>query len=194
MARFLPIATLLLATIGPRAAAAQTVTYDYDRTANFNRLRSFALRDGKISDNPLLDRRIQAEIANGLSARGLSQTAMPDMFVAPSLTSETRKEISTYTDWYPPFGWYGSYLGYGSYGWYGPGWGGWTTSVRDREYATLTVDMIDADTGSLVWRGKGIRDVNPEWKADTIDAKVRKLVAKILRNFPPTSEGRVQSH
>lgn len=191
MAKILHIAgALAIAALAPHVAATQTVSYDYDRTANFASLRTFALRAGKLSDNPLLNERITVAIAGVLSARGLRQTDTPDMDVAPSLTSETRKEVTAYEPWYGPFGWYGSYRWYSPVGWYEPytwGWGGgWTTyQVRDVEYATLTIDIFDAGKGSLVWRGKGLREVNPYWKADTIDKKVRKLVTKIMRNFPP---------
>ena len=189
MARSLHMASALLAaTLIPQTVTPQTVTYDYDRKANFARLRSFALRSENMSDNPLLNERINASIAGVLVGRGLMRSNQPDMYVVPSLTSETRKEITT-LDWGGPFGWYGSYRWYGPYGWHDPwGWGGggWTTyQERNVEYATLTIDMLDGGAGSLLWRGKGVRDVNPRWKPDEIDKKVHKLVAKILSKFPP---------
>ena len=189
MARSLHMASALLAaTLIPQTVTPQTVTYDYDRKANFARLRSFALRAENMSDNPLLNERITASIDGALVARGLTHSAQPDMYVVPSLTSETRKEVTMH-DWGGPFGWYGSYRWYGPYGWLGPyGWngGGWsTTQVRDVEYATLTIDMLDGGAGTLLWRGKGVREMNPRWKPDDIDKKVNKLVAKILKNFPP---------
>jgi uncharacterized protein DUF4136 len=193
MARVLHItgALLLIVMLSPRAAVPQTVTFDYNRTANFARLRTFALREGKLSDNQLLNDRITASITGVLSGRGLRQADSPDMDVAPSLTFETRKELTVYDPWYGgPFGWYGSYRWYGPFGWNEPySWGGgWATyQVRDVDYATLTIDIRDAKEGSMLWRGKGLREVNPYWKADTIDKKVYKLVTKILRNFPPNS-------
>ena len=189
MARSLQMASALLAaTLIPQTVTPQTVTYDYDRKANFARLRSFALRAENISDNPLLNERIAVSIAGELVGRGLMRSDNPDMYVVPSLTSETRKEVSA-SDWASPFGWYGSYGWYGPYGWRDPsGWnggGGWSYQVRDVEYATLTIDMLDGSAGSLLWRGKGVRDVNPLWKPDDVDEKVHKLVAKILKKFPP---------
>ena len=192
MARDLHIASALLAaTLIPQTVTPQTVTYDYDRKANFARLRSFALRSENMSDNPLMNERITVSIAGELIARGLTRSDRPDMYVVPSLTSETRKEVTTF-DWGGPFGWYGSARWYGPYGWYDPfGWnvgGGSTYEVRDVQYATLTIDMLDGAGGSLLWRGKGVRDVNPRWKPDEIDKKVHKLVAKILNKFPPSDD------
>jgi len=188
MARSLHIASALLAaTLIPQTVTPQTVTYDYDRKANFSRLRSFALRSENMSENPLLNERITVAITGALLGRGMIRSDNPDMYVVPSLTSEIRKEVSTY-DWGSPFGWYGSYGWYGAYGWRDPyGWNGgsWSYQVRDVEYATLTIDMLDGAGGSLLWRGKGVREVNPRWKPDDIDKKVNKLVAKILKRFPP---------
>jgi uncharacterized protein DUF4136 len=190
MARSLRMASALLAaTLIPQTVTPQTVTYDYDRKANFSRLRSFALRSENMSDNPLMNERITVAIAGALLGRGMIRSDNPDMYVVPSLTTETRKELTSY-DWGSPFGWYGSYGWYGHYGWRDPylwNGGGWTNSyqVRDVEYATLTIDMLDGGEGTLLWRGKGVRDVNPGWKPDDIDKKVDKLVAKILKHFPP---------
>jgi hypothetical protein len=180
---------LLAATLIPQTVTPQTVTYDYDRKANFSRLRSFALRSENMSENPLMNERITVAIVGALLGRGMVRSDNPDMYVVPSLTSETRKEVTTY-DWASPFGWYGSYGWYGAYGWrdawYGGGWS--TYQVRDVEYATLTIDMLDGGAGTLLWRGKGVREVNPRWKPDDIDEKVHKLVAKILKKFPPSGD------
>jgi hypothetical protein len=60
-----------------------------------------------------------------------------------------------------------------------------TFDVQDLQFATLTIDMRDARTGALLWRGTGVKEVNPHWKPDTIDRKVNETVTKILRTFPP---------
>jgi len=189
MAKSLHIASALLTVaLIPQTVGAQKVSYDYDRSANFSRLRSYALRQEKMSDNPLLDERIRVSIVGVLAGRGLTLTDHPDMYVVPSLSSETRKEVTAYNPGFG-YGWYGMYPWYGPVDWHPYGWnwdGGWATyQVRDVQYATLTIDMLDGASGSLLWRGKGVRDVNPHWKPDTLDKKVHSLVAKILGKFPP---------
>src|SRR4030095_1119952 len=120
MARSLRMASALLAaTLIPQTVTPQTVTYDYDRKANFARLRSFALRSENMSDNPLLNERITVAIASRLLGRVMIRSDNPDMYVVPSLTTETRREVTSY-DWGSPFGWYGSYGWDGRYGWGGP--------------------------------------------------------------------------
>ena len=94
-------------------------------------------------------------------------------------------EVAGYgmTGWY---GWYGPYGPYAPYGW--NWWGPTTYEVRDRQYNTLTIDMVDPETGALLWRGTGTRHVHLDWKPDTVDKKVRKVVTKMLDNFPPGRE------
>lgn len=177
------IAMILAGALLPAPAAAQKVSYDYNRTANFSGVRTYAIKPSeKMSENQLVNDRITRAIAGTLATRGMSASSDPDVYIVPSMTTEVRSEITGYgPGWFEPFGY-----GYYTSRWYGPwGYGAGSYEVRDVEYATLTIDMIDARTGSLLWRGKGVRSVNPQWKPDTVDRKVFKAVAKIFRNFPP---------
>jgi hypothetical protein len=169
---------------------AQEVTYDLDRATDFSHLQTFAFKEGgAMSDNPLVNERITGSITAELVRRGMSQTDDPDVYVVTKLATEMRKEVTAYgyDGWYGPYG-YG--YGYG-YGWYGGlyGWNGWggptSYEIRDVRYDTLTIDMIDARTGKLVWRGTGTREIDPGWKPDRVDRKVNKTVVKILSHFPP---------
>src|SRR5262249_12790732 len=60
---------VLVLSVMPALAAAQDVTYDFDRARNFAQVRSFALRQETKSDNPLVDQRILSAISSELSAR-----------------------------------------------------------------------------------------------------------------------------
>jgi hypothetical protein len=174
---------ILAGALLPAPAAAQKVSYDYNRTATFTGVRTYAIRPGdKMSENPRVNDRITQAIAGTLATRGMSASSNPDVYVVPSMSTEIRREITGYgPGWFEPFGY-----GYYTSRWYGPwGYGAGSYEVRDVEYATLTIDMIDARTGSLLWRGKGVRSVNPQWKPETVDRKVFKAVTKIFKNFPP---------
>jgi Domain of unknown function (DUF4136) len=167
----------------PVLAAAQKVTYDYDRSKNFTHVRTFTVKEGEPSHNPLVDQRVAAQIARTLAARGMSQVDHdPDVYIVPSLTAEMRKEYTAYNTGYWPYygGWYGGYWGY-----WGGGWGSTTVQERERQYDTLVIDMVDARTGTLIWRGKGVKRVHSHWKPDDVDKQVAKTVGKIMSNFPP---------
>jgi len=179
-------ATLAFALAGallPSGLAAQKVSYDFNRAANFAGVHTYAIRPSdKMSENQLVNERITRAIAGTLAGRGMSASSEPDVYVVPSITTETRREVTSFgPGWYEPFGY-----GYYSSRWYGPwGWGAGSYEVRDVQYATLTIEMIDARTGSLLWRGQGVRSVDPQWKPETVDRKVWKAVTKIFKNFPP---------
>jgi uncharacterized protein DUF4136 len=173
--------------VGPVLAAAQDVNYDVDRTKNFAAVRTFAMKPMEQSENPLVDRRIMAAVAQTLTARGLRQVDhSPDVFVIPSMTVEMRKEITAWnTGYWPTYGgWY--WGGWGPY--WDAGWGGGTTTFSERnlQYNTLVIDMVDANTGALIWRGKGVKRVHSHWKPEKVDEKVHKTVAKIMENLPAT--------
>jgi len=174
MAKLLRIVSALVALgLMPAAAVAQRVNYDYDKTTNFARVRSYALKSTTGADDPLVDRRITNAIARGLAMRGMRvDENAPDVYVVPHLTKEIRPQVTAYNN-----GW--------GWGWYG---GITTFEVQDLQYDTLTIDLVDARTGQLLWRGTGVKQVNPHWKPETVDRKVNEAVTKILRNFPPVSE------
>jgi len=167
---------LLTLTLVPVAVGAQKVSYDFDRSTNFARLRSFALKPGtEQSSNPFVTERIANAISGNLSARGMSRTEEnPDVYIIPNLSVAIQQEVTAYNTGYGPYGWY-----------WGGGWGMTTYQVQNVQVDTLTIDMVDARTGELLWRGKGVREVNPNWKPEEVDKKVNKAVYKILKNFPP---------
>ncbi len=164
-------------------AAAQQVSYDVDRTKNFSSVSTFAVDTGTKSDNPLVDQRVIAGITSALTARGLTQVDHDaDVLIVPRRTSEMRQEVTVWNTGWPYYG--GGYWGgYGSPYWYG-GWGATSYDVRDRRYDTITIDMVDAKTGALMWRGQGVKHVHSNWDAEDIDKKVYKTVAKIMGKLP----------
>jgi len=181
---YMTLALALAGALLPTDTAAQKVSYDFNRTANFAQVRSYAIKSSdKMSDNELVNDRIRTAIAGTLAAHGMTSSSTPDVYILPSVSTEMRRQVTSYGP-----GWYDPFFGYGYYnsGWYGAyGWGISGYEVRDVQYSTLTIDMVDAKSGALLWRGRGVRSVNPNWKPDTVDRKVFKAVAKIFKHFPP---------
>src|SRR5688572_23143164 len=115
----------LVAAALPALAAAQKTTYDFDKTAPFAQFKTYAMKDGTPTKNPLIDNRIVAAIEAQMAAKGFVRNeAAPDVFVLFHIAYDEQKDISTYSS--GPM--------YGGYGWgWGGGWGGTTTDVRVRE-------------------------------------------------------------
>src|SRR4030095_10048158 len=66
----------------PAVAAAQKTTYDFDKTAPFAQFKTYSMKSGTPTKNPLMDNRIQAAIETQLAAKGFVRNdAGPEHFV-----------------------------------------------------------------------------------------------------------------
>ena len=49
------------------------------------------------------------------------------------------------------------------------------------------IDIADSrpNKQEVVWRGMGVKEVDPQAKAERRDKNINEAVAKILKNYPP---------
>jgi len=184
-----------VAVVLPALAAAQQTSSDYDRTAPFAQYRTYAITQETSSGDSLIDGRIVAAVESQLGFRGLRKTnTSPDVYVQFHMTYDKEQEISSYRVG-PMYGYgWGSGWGFG-YGWgwggccWGNGWdgGGVATKVRVRDIliGTLSVDIVDAERGEVVWRGTATKEVDTDDDAKDRDKSVAKAVYKIFKHYPP---------
>jgi hypothetical protein len=59
------------------------------------------------------------------------------------------------------------------------------TVERKYDEGTLILEVVDAASGKLVWRGWAQAEVKPKVDAGQREARIREAVAKILDRFPP---------
>ena len=173
MKSFLAIAAVIL--MMPAAAHAQKTSFDFDKSADFTKFKTYALKDGTAAGNVLIDNRIVAAIQAELGAKGLTQQdATPDVIVVYHVAIDKQQDIRAYNTSYGPYG----------YRW-GGGFG--TTDVRVNEIliGTLIIDVADAAKQEIVWRGMGVKEVDPQAKAEKRDKNINGAVKKIMQNFPP---------
>ena len=168
-----------LAVLLPSIAAAQKTTYDFDKTAPFTQFKTYSMKDGTPTKNPLIDKRIVAAIEAQLAAKGfVRDDTAPDVFVLFHVALDEQQDITAYSS--GPM--------YGGYGWgWGGGWGTTTTDVRVREIVvgTLAIDMVDAKEKEIAWRGLGTKEVDVNAKPEKRDKSIAKAVEKIFKNYPP---------
>jgi hypothetical protein len=168
----LTVAALVLL---PVLAQAQKTSFDYDKTADFAKFKTYTLKDGTKVGDPLIDKRIVAAIETELAAKGLTKNdAKPDLAVVYHVAFDKQKDITAYN------------TGYGGYGYrWGGGWG--TTDVRVNQIlvGTLVIDMADTAMLDMVWRGMGVKEVDTQAKAEKRDKTINSAVQKILKNYPP---------
>jgi len=169
---------LLVSTVPPALAAKVYVNYDADYDPG--QLRSFSWKDtaenSVASKDPLLHSHIVNGIEYYLTLAGWTEDdKAPTVYV--TYHTNTEKEVVLDTSHFGygyPSAW--SYWGptyyYGSYGTS-------TTTVRTYETGTLIVDVWDAKTSKLVWRGFAtditVTD-NPTKMEKRIDKALKKMV------------------
>ncbi|HLG54286.1 MAG TPA: DUF4136 domain-containing protein [Vicinamibacterales bacterium] len=184
------VGLLLAATVLPATALAQQVNYDFDRDADFGKYKTFAYKVCMRIENPLVDKRIVTALENTLGRAGFTR-AEGDADVNITYHSSTTEDIAIdTTTWgygYGP-GWQWGHGGYG-YGGYGYGGGPISTTTTIRKYTrgTLVVDIWDARTKQLVWRGTASDSVSDDPEKN--DKKVLKALGKLFKKYPPEKKG-----
>jgi hypothetical protein len=76
------------------------------------------------------------------------------------------------------------HYGYG-WGWYGGG--GTRTFVNEWDEGTLLVDIVDAPSNQLIWRGVAAGTIDETRTPQEAQAFLDRAVARILVSFPPAS-------
>ena len=174
------VAAAAMVLLLPALAFAQKTSFDFDKTADLSKFKTYALKDGTKVGDPLIDNRIVAAIEAQLASKGMTKNdAMPDMVVVYHVAFDKQKDITAYST---------GFGGYGGYGYhYGGGWGATSTNVRVNEIlvGTLVIDIADPAKQEVVWRGMGVKEVDTQAKAEKRDKNITNAVTKILKNFPP---------
>jgi hypothetical protein len=164
---------LYLAVVVPLAACSSvTVDSDHEAGVDFSAHRTFAFLHpvGKSGvGNEIVERRIRASLERGLGAEGLTRKASgADLLVAYRVGVRDRIEIR---DWGYPYRYHHRWYGYRR------------TTVRAYREGRFVLDLVDARTKRLVWRGWAT-DVmaDPSPSAEAID----RIVTALLAEYPPT--------
>jgi uncharacterized protein YdeI (BOF family) len=161
------------------AAFAQDVKVDFDKDADFAAIKTFAVKIGTGWNNPFGEKRVVGEIEEALTLRGWTKAeeAKADAMVVLHGASEKQKTLNTFYSG-----------GYGGYGWRGWGGGMGTATTTTSEYlvGTLVVDIFDAKSKQLVFRGVAQDEISD--KPEKNVKKVEKAANKMFKDFPPGSK------
>jgi len=168
-------AMLFLAALG--TAFAQQVQTDFDHQANFSQYKTYSWQEIKPPDS-LWDSRIKNAVDAQLAAKGWIQVPSGgDVAIVAIKTTQTQRSLQTFYDG----------MG-GGWGWRrfgGGGFGESTTTEQDYKEGTLVIDLYDAKTKQLIWRGSAEDTLSS--KAEKNEKNLDKGVAKMFKKFPPDS-------
>src|SRR6266853_4880816 len=155
------------------ASFAQQVKTDYDRSTDFSQYKTYSWQKVQTQD-PLLVDRIKEAVNTALAAKGWTQ--VPSGGNVAIVAIEMTKNQQTLDTFYNGFG--------GGWRW-GGGFGDATTTVETYKVGTLVVDLFDANTKKLVWRGS-MSDTLSD-KSDNNIKNLDKGVQKMFQHFPPSA-------
>jgi hypothetical protein len=157
--------------------SAQQVKTDYDRSANFGQYKTYSWEHVKTQD-PLYVDRIKNSVNAALAARGWTQVdSGGDVSIVAMEITRNQQTLNTF---YDGFG--------GGWGWRrfgGGGFGEATTTTETYKVGTLVVDLFDAKTKKLLWRGTSIDTLSNN--SDKNIKNLDKGVEKLFKHFPPGS-------
>ncbi|HXK12076.1 MAG TPA: DUF4136 domain-containing protein [Vicinamibacteria bacterium] len=160
-------------------AFAQDVKTDFDKSANFAGIKTFAVKIGTSWNNPISEKRITDEFTQTLVEKGWKVAdANPDALVLLHGATEKQKSLNTFYS--------GGYGGYGYRGWGMGGMGTATTTTSEYLVGTLVVDIFDAKTKQLMFRGTASDEISD--KPEKNIKKIQKAADKMFKDFPPGSK------
>jgi len=158
---------LLLACV----SFARQVKTDYDRGANFGQYKTYSWKKVQTKDQLLVDR-IKSAVNSTLAAKGWTEVPSGgDVEVFAVETTQNQQTMDTF------------YNGLGGGRRFGGGFGYATTTTETYKVGTLVVDLFDAKTEKLIWRGSASDTLSNN--SDKNTKNLDKGVNKMFQHFPP---------
>ena len=158
-------------------SSAQQVKTDYDRGANFGQYKTYSWAQVKTKEALDVDR-IKTAVNAALAAKGWTQVdSGGDVSIVAMEITRNQQTLNTF---YDGFG--------GGWGWRrfgGGGFGEATTTTETYKVGTLVVDLFDAKTKQLIWRG-----TSSDTLSNNSDKNIKNLdkgADKMFKHFPPSS-------
>ena len=125
------------------ASFAQQVKTDYDHNANFGQYKTYSWEKVQTQD-PLMVDRIKDAVNRGLAAKGWTQVdSGGDVCVMAIEITQNQQTLNTFYDGF------GGGRRWGGFG----GFGDATTTTETYQVGSLVVDLFDAKSKNLLWRG-----------------------------------------
>ncbi len=176
--RLATLVFVLGAAAGVAFAAAKVKT-DYDHSTDFTAIKTFSVKIGTGWGNEIGEKRVLGEVTKAITARGWTEQEGGGADVEAVLhgATDTKRSLNTFYT--------GGWGGYGYGGW-GVGMGSATTTEYVYDIGTLVVDMFDAKSKQLIWRGSASDYISD--KAEKNQKTLQSALKKLFLNFPPAPD------
>ncbi|QQX79095.1 DUF4136 domain-containing protein [Shewanella sp. KX20019] len=182
---------VIIAALALSACSSLKTSSDYDPGVNFTDVKTYAWVEKKTANGAyhldgLMDQRVRAAVDAQLQLKGLSMVSADKADVLVNYLTKVDKKINVDS--------FNTNYGYNPY-YYGAGWsrggmgmGHTQTTVREYEVGTLIVDLVDAKSAKLMWRGSvadTVRDKDtPEERVEVVNT----AIGALMQNYPPKPE------
>ena len=167
---------MLLSCLGAGPLGAAEIETEYDGKTDFSKYRTYSWGQKPDSGKLDADTRIVEAIESQLKARGwalLEQGKADAVLAAHAIVKENQGVDTAYTGWGPGWSWSGPGLGAGA-----------AITIRtEHRVGTLVVDIFDAGTRKLVWRGTASDTLATD--SETNRRKLDQAASRLFRKFPP---------
>jgi hypothetical protein len=162
---------------------------DIDRDVNFNSYRKYAWKEpdvqvvNPIYESDLITKKIKNVVEDEFVKKGIVLVNnKPDFFVTYNIRKEKKQQtmnnysgMGFYPFWGLGWGWRMPYMmGY-------PYYGGMMPYTREYTQGTLILDVVDAKSNKLVWRGSVSGNVD---NVKNLQKQIEKGVRAILKKYP----------
>jgi len=182
---WLRLCALLATTVVLNACGGIPVSTDYDPSWHLPQPATFAWMEppkrqlsDPLVDNDLIARRVHRAVGEQLESRGVREATpeqQPDLLATYHIGEEEKLDVTSFRS---NFGYYPCWHCFG------PGFDSdiWVTQYTEGK---LVIDLVDAKTKQLVWRGSAARRLPNFRTPEQRDAYIRETVTAIFKGFPP---------
>jgi hypothetical protein len=174
VSRTLGLAATWAAVLSLAACAPVRVNASLERGVDFGRYHSYAWApddrfstgDPRLDNNEFFENRLKADVEHGLGARGLEKTtaATAALIIHYHARVMQKMDVNELDRQY-----------------------GYCTDCHSSIYdaGTITIDMVDASTNRLVWRGWSEGSLDGIDHQALLESRVDDAVTRILARLPP---------
>jgi hypothetical protein len=180
----LALVLLMFGAVG--VVVAQDVRYDFDKSKDFTKYKTYKWVPIKGADQPdeLTSQKVTAAVDAELATKGLTKTESDtaDLYIGYQTAIGTEKQFTSYnTGWGYGSGWGGGWYGYN---------GGMSSNTTYGSTSTVYIGQLDLSVydpaaKQMVWRGNASKTLDPKAKPEKKEKNIAKAVKKLLKNFPP---------
>lgn len=147
------------------------IVSDTESDINFRKYKTYAIiHDGhgfEIGTNPINKQRIDSAIESEVSAIGYEHSEKPDLQISWFIKVDTKLEQGVYNAYYNK--------------WRSPR----AIAVYEYQEGSLVIDIVDNETGEVVWHVKVSGNITEE--IPNVDQKIKQVVKEIFNSYKKDS-------